>query len=85
MVTEFWEDYYAENPQEALRSGDRIVTGDPLIDKWEEEIHKGMDPDLSEGLTDDEYDKLLSWSARKSEESSYEIGNATPDFYKETF
>ena len=26
-------------------------TGDPLIDKWEDEIARGLEPDLTEGMS----------------------------------
>jgi hypothetical protein len=51
----FWEDHYSRNPIEAKRvQGGKEVqftTGDPLLDKWEEEIARGLVPDLMEGLT----------------------------------
>jgi hypothetical protein len=51
----FWEDHYRKNPTEARRTADgkevQFVTGDPLLDKWEDEIARGLDPDLTEGLS----------------------------------
>ncbi len=53
LLTGFWEDYYSENTMEAKRGVDGEVyyaTGDPFIDKWEEELRQGLVPDLLEGL-----------------------------------
>ena len=53
----YWEDYYEKNPNDALRteSGEILFnTGDPLIDKWESELAKGLQPDLMEGLPPEE-------------------------------
>jgi hypothetical protein len=53
LLTMFWEDYYLNNPIDARKNDKnevQYVTGDPLIDKWEEEIAKGLSPDLTEGL-----------------------------------
>jgi len=51
----YWEDHYRKHPIDAKRTGDgkevKFVTGDPLLDKWEEEIAKGFEPDLTEGLS----------------------------------
>ena len=85
VLTEFWEDYYSDNPKEALRDGGRVETGDPVIDRWEKEIESGLEPDLSEGLTSDEYDRLISWSVRKSKEAVYDIGGSVPANYREEF
>lgn len=49
----FWEDYYLKNPTHAKMNEKGEVTfrtGDPLIDKWEQEIAAGIEPDLLEGL-----------------------------------
>lgn len=64
LLTLFWEDYYHKYPVEAKRISDgkevKFVTGDPLIDKWEEEIAKGLDPDLTEGLSPEDRAKELA-------------------------
>jgi len=52
-MVSFWEDYYQKNSLEAkkTKTGEVVFkTGDPLIDKWEEEIAQGLVPDLFEGL-----------------------------------
>ena len=35
-------------------------TGDPIIDRWEEQIAKGLDPDLTEGMLPEDKDNYLS-------------------------
>ena len=56
MLVEWWEDYFDDNPNkifETLSKDGEFTfseTGDPLIDKWEREIAKGLIPDLNEGL-----------------------------------
>jgi hypothetical protein len=53
MLVGFWEDYYRKHSLEAKKVGSGEVvfkTGDPLIDKWEQEIAAGLVPDLFEGL-----------------------------------
>lgn len=35
-----------------LKYGKAYKTGDPLVDKWEQEIAAGLDPDLNETLDD---------------------------------
>lgn len=34
-------------------------SGDPLLDKWEEELAKGVTPDLEEGLSPEARQKLI--------------------------
>ncbi len=34
-------------------------TGDPLFDKWEKELAMGIEPDLTEGLPQEEKEKLF--------------------------
>lgn len=64
LLTLFWEDYYRKNPIEAKRVGDgkevKFATGDPLIDKWEEELARGIEPDLTEGLSHEAREKEKS-------------------------
>lgn len=53
LLVTYWEDYYEEHKLEANRSADGEVTfstGDPYIDKWEQEIAMGLEPDLLEDL-----------------------------------
>jgi hypothetical protein len=56
LLASFWEDYYRKNTLEAKRRPDGEVmfqTGDPLIDKWEQELAMGIEPVLFEGLPAD--------------------------------
>ena len=60
----FWEDYYRKHPIDAKRVGDgkevKFVTGDTLLDKWEDEISRGLTPDLTEGLSSEARAKELA-------------------------
>lgn len=70
----FWEDYYRKHPTDAKRVGGnevKFVTGDPLIDKWEEELAKGLDPDLTEGLSHEQRERELL--ARRRFENRSEV------------
>jgi hypothetical protein len=64
LLVEFYEDYYTDHPDEARRvvskGGDFVFTdtGDPLLDKWETEFAKGVIPDLEEGLSSQEKERL---------------------------
>jgi hypothetical protein len=64
LLTAFWEDYYHDNTIEAKRRPDGEVmfqTGDPYIDKWEQELAQGITPDLLEDLP--------SWHREKYEKA----------------
>jgi len=57
LIVEFFEDFYAENKTEMWKEDRKKYgvallpkTGDPLIDRWEDQIAKGLDPDLTEGM-----------------------------------
>ncbi len=58
LLTEFWADVYAKNPLEAHRQEDGEIqlknTGDPYIDKWEEELAQGLVPDYEEMFTEEQ-------------------------------
>lgn len=65
LLVEFYEDYYEENEAARLdiyRNEEGEVeflgTGDNLLDKWEKELSQGLDPDLTEGLPQEELTKL---------------------------
>ncbi len=64
LLVEYWEDYYEANPGEARKAfaenGEFYFesTGDPLLDKWEEEQRKGLIPDLEEGMSQEDKAKL---------------------------
>jgi len=61
-LSEFWEDYYRDNPLAASTKEDGTVqfedTGDPLIDKWETQLANGEIPDYMEALNDEQRTKL---------------------------
>ena len=84
-MTEFWEDYYTNNPKEVLRDVDKFETGDPIIDRWEEEISKGIIPDLTEGMSDDQKEKVARWASKASDNEIYDIGGSIPETYREEF
>lgn len=53
LLASFWEDFYVKHSLEAKKVGTGEVvfkTGDPMIDKWEDEISRGLVPDLFEAL-----------------------------------
>lgn len=58
VLVDLWEDYYLENKIASRMTEDGHVvfsnTGDPLIDKWEEELARGLEPDLLEGVSPEE-------------------------------
>lgn len=65
MLVEYYEDVFEQDPkalQKLIESTQGVYTfgstGDPLVDKWEREIALGLDPDLVEGLTDEQRRKL---------------------------
>lgn len=58
LLTEFYEDLFDKDPKASLEvmrgeSGEIEFeeTGDPLIDKWEQELRMGLEPDLTEGMS----------------------------------
>jgi hypothetical protein len=65
LWTEWYEDFFEKNPNEmrAMKkdADGNIVfdeTGDELFDKWEHELSLGLQPDLEEGLSVQEKEKL---------------------------
>jgi hypothetical protein len=62
MLSEFWQDYYEDNPLASSTKADGTVqfedTGDPLIDKWETELANGKIPDYLEGFDDVQRQRL---------------------------
>jgi hypothetical protein len=63
-LVEFYVDHFETNPSEIHRTEEgeyRLSqTGDPYFDKWEEELEKDIDPDLTEMFSGDE----LEWFKR---------------------
>ena len=91
LLTGYWEDYYAKNPTEAKRSADgkevKFVTGDPLIDKWEEELARGINPDLTEGMAPSERLKVMAARDRlktrfvAEKQANSDLGDGFEDSY----
>lgn len=63
LATEFFLDKYYEQPLEAYRQEDGTIkftdTGDPLIDKWEQELAEGKTPEYLEAFSPEELEKLV--------------------------
>ena len=66
MIVEFFEDFYAENKTEMWKEDRKKYgvallpkTGDPLIDRWEDQIAKGLDPDFTEGMLPKDRDRYV--------------------------
>ena len=76
LVTEFFEDYFAQNPDERFKYNERFETGDPIIDNWEKELAAGKIPDLTDGLTETQREKMIAWSIRETEKRKYSIQSA---------
>lgn len=67
LLVEYYEDLFEKNPSAARKalsdsSGEFFFEDDedPLIQKWENELKRGLIPDLEEGLSQDEKAKLRS-------------------------
>jgi hypothetical protein len=87
----FWEDYYHKHPTDAKRTADgkevKFVTGDPLLDKWEDEIARGLEPDLTEGLSPKDRDKEMA-ARRKLDElelAAQNVADEIGDGFSETY
>lgn len=64
-MVEFYEDIFEQDPTQALEAARTLEgevlfeeTGDELIDKWERELAMGLDPDLTEGMSQENKDQL---------------------------
>lgn len=72
LLIEYYEDEFHENKLEAYRdeSGEYFLgdTDDELFNKWEKELQMGIDPDLTEGMSDEAKEKL------KKEQEKYKKG-----------
>lgn len=82
LFIEFMEDIY-ENPPPGgvpLDLGDHLVfkTGDPVVDKWEEQYARGEMPDLDALLTPEETAKLEA-EAREHDGGGFEDNYAAVD------
>lgn len=84
LLVEYYEDFYEKNPSEARKvfseDGEFFFesTGDPLLDKWEEELQKGLIPDLEEGMSAKDKDKL-----REERASVRRARGAADELFKE--
>lgn len=65
LLIEYYEDYYRDMPEALLGDakgpdGEIVFTdtGDPLLDKWEEELAQGLTPDLEEGMSETAKEQL---------------------------
>jgi hypothetical protein len=80
-LVEFWEDHYHNNPIEAHRQSDGQIkfedTGDPLIDKWEEQISVGENPNFMEAFTPEQFQSLQR--LRSNNKSSPRTGRTMKD------
>lgn len=78
LMTEYYVDLYREKPLEAHRNEDGEIqlkdTGDDLIDRWEEVIAQGGEPDLWEAFNEDartKVSKKLGKSKKKLKDHSF--------------
>ena len=67
MKKQSFEDYYYKNRKQAWADERKKTghvrlpkTGDPFIDRWEEQLAKGITPDLTETLLPAARDKALA-------------------------
>lgn len=83
---EYYEDEFEQNRLEAYKDDDGEYflgdSGDPLIDKWEDELKKGIDPDLTEGMSEASLEKLKKEKQKyeKAKELSKEVDNINETF-----
>lgn len=86
LLVEYYEDLYDQNNLEAYKdeSGEIVFneTGDPLIDKWEEELARGIMPDLTEDLSQEELARLEKEKikSKKAKELGKQLENINDSF-----
>lgn len=90
LLTDFYLDYFLEHPNEALKfesehGGVVFETGDPLIDRWEQQIAQGLEPDLTEGLSEKEKEYLKNNSDKLSLQKGNIIDPYESNFNKKIF
>jgi hypothetical protein len=76
LWTRVYEDYYHENKIEIHRGEDgeiKLETDDAMVNKWEEELAMGLDPDITEGLTEDQIRRFYGRPKKKEETGDEEI------------
>lgn len=63
LLVDYFQDYYEANPIEQYRNEQGNIqfkdTGDPLIDKWEQEIQEGNTPDLLEAFSEEQKRSII--------------------------
>jgi hypothetical protein len=72
-MVEYWLDVFDNKPLEAHRNKDGYIqyrSEDPVINKWEQQIADGREPDLWEAFTPDAKDQLSRLRARSAHMSS---------------
>lgn len=85
LLVAYYEDLFDDDSVaalDAIRGEDGEVVfedlEDPLLAKWERELAQGITPDLEEGLSDKEREKLKSERDRKK--GARELANVNDDF-----
>jgi hypothetical protein len=68
-LVEYFLDYFEKNPLETYRTADGEIqftdTGDSLIDKWEEIIAEGGEPDLTEAFNPEALEAIKNRKNKK--------------------
>lgn len=93
-MIEFFEDYYHKNRKQAWAAERNKTghvrlpkTGDPFIDRWEEQLAQGITPDLTETLMPEARDKMQAKirkiSAEETERIEKEAQAKTRRFFSE--
>ena len=87
LYIEYFEDYVDKIEKDPKGFEERKIggvtyfrTGDPLIDKWEKQLEKGVTPDFEEGLTNEQREKWREVSSRLTNTSRAAI-NASRSRY----
>lgn len=74
-----WEDRFDENPIEAARNEDGFVqfknTGDPLVDKWEEQIARGEVPNMLESFSPEQRERLRKMRTKGASRGKISVVN----------
>lgn len=91
-MVEFFEDYYYNNRKQAWQDERKKTghvrlpkTGDPFIDRWEEQLAQGVSPDLTETLLPEAREKMQMrmravTEAQKAREAA-ELQEKTKQFF----
>lgn len=77
LLVQFYEDYFEARPIEAHRQADGHIqfkhTGDDLIDRWEEQLARGEDPNLQEAFNTKSLQRLSRFSNRERHDAPRSI------------